>query len=190
MKHTWLLIFTFVFLLPGVNFAEIYQYRDEDGNLRFTDNYLEIPTEQRPVFSPPEDKIGVSQDETAEVPNPAMANPEKANIRQAQGDDISGQTDNNDFAENFRREQEALAAEYRILTAQQEQLEAQRESRKTSEEIARFNAEALALSDRIKVFNERQQKLDDQLRRYAELIKTYNDSISARNQPSSPSEDQ
>lgn len=50
--------------LSAPAFAEFYQYRDENGVLRYTDNYVDIPVQQRKKikrFAEPDDNLTAEQ---------------------------------------------------------------------------------------------------------------------------------
>ena len=181
MRAIYFLIGCLLVIGSAVAQAEIYQYRDANGVLRYTDNYLEVPPEQRPDFEPSEPSAQESAVTPPKEGQPAAAADDQANAG-AQTD--SGSAPPSDPAvEVLKQEQADLLAEYQILSSERDRLEALRESRKSVEEVEQFNADAAALSQRIESFNQRKEKLDGQLRSYVELIEGYNESVEAMAQP-------
>ncbi|MGB5984324.1 MAG: DUF4124 domain-containing protein [Desulfobacterales bacterium] len=162
--------------------AEIYQYRDDNGVLRFTDNYLDVPPDQRPEFEPSEPAVQ-AQALTPQVEESTTAANSEAEPASGNSADATAAEASQGTVEVLKQEQTDLLAEYQALSAERDRLEALRESRETPEEIQQFNVDAEALSERIGSFNQRKEKLDSQLRGYVELIEGYNESVKAMTQP-------
>ena len=180
MTRTLLMVGCLAILFSPLVNAEVYQYRDSEGNLRFTDDYMQVPPDQRPDFQP-QDAIldaaasGVEPDSADEQANPDT------------GEDNAGKDGNGAQieaeVERLKKEQAELAEEYQLLKAETERLKALRESRKTPEEIEKYNAEARNLADQIRAFNGRQKKLADRMKSYFSLIESYNEGVQAMTGP-------
>ena len=58
MRYKPIIFLLILLLVPALSFAEFYKYRDKDGVLRFTDNLVDVPADQRPrvhSYSEPDD---------------------------------------------------------------------------------------------------------------------------------------
>lgn len=58
MRYKPIIFILILLLVPALSFAEFYKYRDKDGILRFTDNLVDVPADQRPKvhsYSEPDD---------------------------------------------------------------------------------------------------------------------------------------
>ena len=58
MRYKLIIFLLILLLVPALSFAEFYKYRDKDGILRFTDNLVDVPEDQRPKvhsYSEPDD---------------------------------------------------------------------------------------------------------------------------------------
>jgi len=168
-------------------FAEVYKYYDSEGSLRFTDNFLEVPVDQRPELLPQVDlpvttKSAETEDDTAATPssngnNDAVTissdfsrNPSRA---------IGDTTEPDNLIDQIKARQIELHAEYRELVAERARLESRRESWKTVEDVVNFNRESSELNQRIEVYNTKQAELQKQMQAYADVINEYNETVNS-----------
>lgn len=149
--------------------CEYYQYRDENGTLRFTDDLSSVPPDQRP---------GVTTHQTVQsqpVPQKNGAAVEKGASRSAasakQEDLPSGDTWEGKKARKlaeFDSKQVELNKTYTSLQAERADLQANAPSKKASfEEKALYNQKVTALNARI-------DRYEEEMAAFSQMVNDYN----------------
>jgi len=154
-------------------FCEYYQYRDENGVLRFTDDIASVPPDQRPgvtthssvVSSPAAEASGPSTGKKVSAPQAAT----KQNNRSG------GSTWEAQKAlrlSEFDRKQVELDREFTDLQNQRAKLEAEAPSHKASfEEKAVYNKKVAALNAKIDRYEEELAAFTQQVNDYNAKVK-------------------
>ncbi len=149
-----LILLTLISLVPIPVFAEFYKYRDANGVLRFTDNLMDVPEDQRENLQSyrevvtPEEKPQISESEQ----KAAALKSRNTRIQQMNGErealaqtftDL--ETERKTILESAPdpQDQEAYEAHRQRITAFNEKIKAYEEKRKQfQEKIDAFNAES------------------------------------------------
>ena len=182
-RYAGMIIFGITLVLGSMSaWGQLYKYKDDQGRLHFTDDYLSVPEDQRPKF------------EVEESGNDSeLADVQKADEMEATEDrpgNIDSKHRPTPSASRIRKEQTELAVEYKLLVDQRAQLEtnlARTNRIRDREAYAKLYQQVQELNTRIKLYTERREKLDQELQAYAELINTYNAYKSQQNNgPISP----
>lgn len=126
----WIILFSImVFAAPG--FAQMYQFTDQDGNIRFTDNLANIPEAQRDaVETMAVIESAIEEGQTAEeAPSeqPPYAMEVDVPLNELP-DNTAEAADNTAEDDQFRAARESLEAERAEIEALYQQIEAEKNS--------------------------------------------------------------
>ena len=147
-------------LFSPVVSAEIYKYYDEHGNMHFTDDFNNVPVDQRKNIKGYEEVIS---DETDAV-NPETADQETEET----GEEAQNPTNNAaqsakyDFEakiKEFDQRKDELALEYESLIRQNSALAQEKKKAKTAADIKRYNEQATDLNKRFKEHDSKRKQL-------------------------------
>jgi len=141
-------------LIPMPVFAEFYKYKDANGVLRFTDNLLEVPKDQR-------DKIQTYKEVVTPEPEP--------DISDAQKEDAALKNQNN-RAEQINSEREVLEQSFKALDAERKSI---LESPTSPQEQEAYEAH----KQRIEAFNARIKAYEEQRKMFQAKVDAYNAEI-------------
>jgi len=126
-------------MLPAAAWAEIYKYRDAGGVLRYTDNYLEVPEDQRSRTETLEEiKTANAPEEEATAPAAEKPSPEDMQARE----------------KALRSEKEKLDQLYDQLARERAQLEAEAKSPKSGAERDVFEEKVNDYNARTRAYEE------------------------------------
>ena len=145
--------------------AEFYKYYDEQGNVRFTDDYNKVPVDQRKDVNGYEEVIS---DETVGV-NPQTAEqgtdetegqPEEDEAKNPTNNATkSGKIDYEAKIKEFDQRKDELTLEYNSLMQQNSALAQEKKKAKTAAEIRRYNEQAADLNKRFKEHDSKRKQL-------------------------------
>ena len=138
-------------LIPMPVFAEFYKYKDANGVLRFTDNLLEVPKDQR-------EKIQTYKEVVTPEPEP--------DISDAQKEDAALKNQNN-RAEQLNNEREVLEQSFKALDAERKSI---LESPTSPQEQEAYEAH----KQRIEAFNARIKAYEEQRKMFQAKVDAYN----------------
>jgi len=141
-------------LIPMPVFAEFYKYKDANGVLRFTDNLLEVPKDQR-------EKIQTYKEVVTPEPEP--------DISDAQKEDAALKNQNN-RAEQINSEREVLEQSFKALDAERKSI---LESPTSPQEQEAYEAH----KQRIEAFNARIKAYEEQRKMFQAKVDAYNAEI-------------
>lgn len=141
-------------LIPMPVFAEFYKYKDANGVLRFTDNLLEVPKDQR-------EKIQTYKEVVTPEPEP--------DISDAQIEDAALKNQNN-RAEQINNEREVLEQSFKALDAERKSL---LESPPSPQEQEAYEAH----KKRIEAFNAKIKAYEEQRKMFQAKVDAYNAEI-------------
>ena len=141
-------------LIPMPVFAEFYKYKDANGVLRFTDNLLEVPKDQR-------EKIQTYKEVVTPEPEP--------DISDAQKEDAALKNQNN-RAEQINSEREVLEQSFKALDAERKSI---LESPTSPQEQEAYEAH----KQRIEAFNARIKAYEEQRKIFQAKVDAYNAEI-------------
>jgi len=141
-------------LIPMPVFAEFYKYKDANGVLRFTDNLLEVPKDQR-------DKIQTYKEVVTPEPEP--------DISDVQKEDAALKNQNN-RAEQINSEREVLEQSFKALDAERKSI---LESPTSPQEQEAYEAH----KQRIEAFNARIKAYEEQRKMFQAKVDAYNAEI-------------
>jgi len=154
MKYWIIVLGLSLLLLPENSLAEYYKYRDNDGVLRFTDNILEVPKDQR-------DQI-MRYEEIKSTPTPETL---KDAGKEATADTIERGVTLSE--ESFRNEKTGLDEEFKNLEDEKTRLtEASKKPRSPTENAA--------FTKRVKAYNERVKSYEEKRIAFKERVDAYN----------------
>jgi hypothetical protein len=162
---------TLCWLIPA--YGEYYQYRDENGVLRFTDDITSIPPDQRP-----EVKTHQSIESKPVRPISGAATIESTSTGGAAGEKRSQSPGNTWQERNLNRWQELdqmqaeLKEAYKALQAERSQLEANvPSSNAPAKEKARHNKKVEALNEKIAIYEAQLDSFNEQVQAYNAQVK-------------------
>lgn len=128
--------------------AEIYKYYDEQGNLHFTDDYNNVPIDQRKNVKGYKEIVSEEPgEETAAADR--QPPPEEEPIPSAEAGE-SGQADFEAKIKEFDRRKQELALEYESLMAESTKLTQEKAKAKTAADIKLYNTRVSELNRKIK----------------------------------------
>ena len=149
-----LLLLVTLSLISMPVFAEFYKYKDANGVLRFTDNLLEVPKDQREMIQIYKEVV---------TPEPA------SDISDAQKEDAALKNQNN-LAEQINNEREALEQSFKALDTERKSL---LESPPSPQEQEAYEAHR----KRIDAFNAKIKAYEEQRRMFQAKVDAYNANI-------------
>lgn len=155
--------------------GEYYQYTDESGNLRFTDDMTQIPETRRETLeafaSETSPESGVPADAPPVYSEPEY--PEETGVAESAPYDVPGHQPLTVKAEELNRIQEGLNRTRAALEAERAELQAQ------------APAENATVTDKI-TYSMRVEALNDKIDQYDEDLKAFMEKVNAFNNPGPP----
>ena len=134
----WTLLAVCILLMPCYATAEFYQYKDADGNLVFTDDYSQVPENQR------------NQTQKYDSVKPA------ARLSDSESDGLeSGKNASRPLIEPAKMQRQELEKEYKRLQEVRRLLMLEKEQVKTVEEQKSYNEKVNQLNQHINEFSEK-----------------------------------
>lgn len=163
MRKLGIYLLIVLFSLPLPVAAEFYKYYDEDGNVHFTDDYNNVPVDQRP---------NVEGYVESTSPEEGTENSDSSNSVQKSGNapKKSKDTDYASQLQNLDKRKEALDKEYQNLIDENNKLEKIRKSVKTAEDVKKYNQSVDALNKKLQAHDQKRQL-------YASDVEAYNAKI-------------
>ncbi len=148
-----------VILLCGSASAEFYKYYDENGNVHFTDDFNQVPKDQRDAAkgyveaeSKPE-AVQTPPENTEEAAAPAEA-------------DKGGKYDFQKRADELDRRKKELADEYESLMKENERISQMRKSVKTPADGKKYNESVRALNIKLKDHDKKRKTFFSDIEEY------------------------
>ncbi|MCG6879553.1 MAG: DUF4124 domain-containing protein [Deltaproteobacteria bacterium] len=139
-------------------FAQIYQYRDKNGRLHFTNEISEIPEDQQPqVLMKQPEKPAEPKEAKDKVPGQNPPEPEKATDPPAE----KPQSQNPEkpasipIIEDLNREKAALDKIHAKLMERKRDLQKEKESLKTPEQVREYRKKVTRLNNEIDIYKAR-----------------------------------
>ena len=177
MRLLYALLFLICMLLPSSVLAEYYQYRDQNGVLRFTDNLADVPEDQRQqIMSYTESETFVMTEEESleyfqdtSVQEETGEDMEGAYQSEETGEDVeganqseetvTGQDDNLAQLKKLNQMKAALDEEFAELMEEKQVLLQYKDSKKniSVKEAKAYQKKVTLLNQRITDFEERRQ---------------------------------
>ena len=165
MRLLYALLFLVCMWLPSSVLAEYYQYRDQNGVLRFTDNLADIPEDQRQqIDSYTETKdLSSSEEESQE-------DLQDTSVQEEAGEDMevadqseeteTGRGDNLSQLKKLNQRKAALDEEFAKLMEEKQVLLQYKETKKNMslKEAMAYQKKVTLLNQRIADFEERRQE--------------------------------
>ena len=164
MRLLYALLFLICMLLPSSVLAEYYQYRDQNGVLRFTDNLADIPEDQRQQiesYTESEDFV-MTEEESLEYL-------QDTSVQEETGEDMegayqseeteTGRVDNLAQLKKLNQVKAALDEEFAELMEEKQVLLQYKDSKKnmSMQEAKAYQKKVTLLNQRITDFEERRQ---------------------------------
>jgi len=165
MRLLYALLFLICMWLPSSVLAEYYQYRDQNGVLRFTDNLADIPENQRrqiDIYTESEDLLTPEEESREDLRN--------TSVREEAGEDTedtyqseetgTARGDNLSQLKKLNRIKAALDEEFAELMEEKQVLLQYKESKKNMslKEAKAYQKKVTLLNQRITDFEERRQE--------------------------------
>ncbi len=170
--------------------AEFYRYTDENGKVRYTDDFGMIPEDQRPGVKEyqayetnttnVEATLSPGGQSEPESEKKSDSGAEKLTIDMHDRAADSGQTEdeekNYDFDAVYKslgEKRNSLALEYDEMMKEREELAKLSEGELTSDQIDARNAKVRAFNDRVKSYQEKKESFEKEMTEYnAKAIET------------------
>jgi hypothetical protein len=180
MRLRYMLIGLVLLLLPALVLAELYRYTDERGVIHFTDNYIEIPENQRSKVeiinrrdetTPPEVKMETDRSEETRPPAGGVEGDRPNEEAGAQGPEAvaEGAQSQQQF-EALIKTKADLDKIYDTLAAEKEVLEKEEKTIKTVENIR-------AYQHKVNLFNQRLADYERQRQAFQTQADAYNKAV-------------
>jgi len=176
-----LLIGLVLLLFPVLVSAELYRYTDERGVIHFTDNYIEIPENQRPkveIITSPEEtaapQVRTVPDQTEETrpPEETIEDGRPGGEAGAQGlEAVAEGAQSQQQFEALIKTKADLDKIYYSLATEKEALVKEQKTLKTLESIR-------AYQDKVNLFNQRLADYERQRQAFQNQADAYNKSVS------------
>ena len=175
MRLTCLTMILLLALIPaGASCADIYQYTDQDGQVRWTDDLSQVPEAQRATAE--------QTKKTAPDPADGKTTPSAAEAALGTGD---AEADAAAPATSTDIDKAALEAEKAELDTQYQQLIEERQTLEQMKAESTDTTDRAALNDRIEQYNRKTEAYEQQLNRFNEKVNAYNQQIVSQQSPSS-----
>ena len=150
---------TAIFLLcTTFAFAQIYQYRDKNGRLHFTNELLEIPEDQQPQVlmkqpeKPVEPKEAKDKGPGRDLPEPEKATDPTVETPQEQNPDKPPPIP---IVDDLNKEKAALDKTHAQLMKQKKNLQKEKETLKTPEQVREYQKKVTRLNNEIDIYKTR-----------------------------------
>ncbi|MDF1592330.1 MAG: DUF4124 domain-containing protein [Desulfobacterales bacterium] len=180
MRLRYMLIGVVLLLLPALVAAEVYRYTDERGVIHFTDNYIEIPENQRPKVeiinrldetTPPEVKTETDRAIDTRPPAERVEGDRPNQEAGAQGPEAvaEGAKSQQQF-ESLIKAKTDLDKIYDALAIEKDTLEKEEKTLKTVESIR-------AYQNKVNLFNQRLVDYEKQRQAFQTQADAYNKAI-------------
>ena len=163
MRKSGIYLLILLFSLPLTVAAEFYKYYDENGNIHFTDDYNNVPVDQRP---------NVKGYVESTSPEEVVENSDSSSSAKTSGNEPkkSEATDYASQLQDLDKRKEALDVEYQRLIDENNKLENMRKTVKTAEDVKKYNQSVDALNKKLKAHDKKRQT-------YASDVEAYNAKI-------------
>lgn len=167
------LILIGIFVFAGLSWAEFFRYIDKDGNVRFTDDYSQVPPDQRKKGSGVRTYDGYQSTEEIPPSTPtressgAKTNTAEPSTAEESTGEIKPDKETGKRLDSRRQE---LEAEYQRLQEEYQRLQSAKENAETDEEIQQINDEILEYSRKHNEYLKKRQEFNEQ-------VKTFNDAL-------------
>jgi len=175
-----MLIGLVLLLLPALVSAELYRYTDERGVIHFTDNYIEIPENQRPKVeiinrldetTPPEVKTETDRAEDTRPPAERVEGDRRNEEAGAQGiETVAEGAQSQQQFESLIKAKTDLDKIYDALAVEKDTLEKEEKTLKTIESIR-------AYQNKVNLFNQRLADYERQRQAFQVKADAYNKAI-------------
>ena len=151
--------------------GEFYKYRDENGVMRFTDNLVEVPVDQRPGVGrykeadddlTPEDREKRAQARAA-AEESRKAGAEKAREQAAEAAVAAEDAGTIETAEELNRRNNELFEAYQALDRERQELKKQGANIRTRAASNVYNQKVKALNKRFEAYKKRQAAFQTQV---------------------------
>ncbi|MDM8516882.1 DUF4124 domain-containing protein [Desulfobacterales bacterium HSG16] len=174
MRRIIVFIVLILFLLPLCSIAEFYRYKDENGVLRFTDNIMDVPENQRAEqrkYSEADDLLTPEQ-----KAKKRLQDNEKQDLSEKEKDsensngkkDKSAVPDKSGKLDELNKITQQLAQERNDLVKEREALEKLREQANTKSKKDKYNESA-------KRYNEKSNDYAKRTEEHTKNIKAFQD---------------
>lgn len=167
-------------MMPALVAAEVYRYIDESGVIHFTDNYIEIPENQRPQVdiitrpertTPPEVKTETARTEKTRSPGERVESDRPNTEAVAQGPEAVAESPQpQEQFEALIKAKADLDKIYAVLAAEKVTLEKEQLTLKTVESIR-------AYQDKVNLFNQRLTDYERQRQAFQTQTEIYNQTV-------------
>jgi uncharacterized protein (DUF342 family) len=178
-KIAWTIAIVFL-VFAGPVTAQFYRYIDQNGNLRFTDDYNKVPVEQRANIqkyheagkgSASPSRETVTETEKAKKPGAQSSVPPTIGLVATAAD---GTVSLKEFQAQIEKMKEQLEAEYLTLAKEKNTLAQKRDLKKTREELAAYNTS-------VDAFNQRAENYEKMSGKLKNLVDEYNAFVLEKN---------
>jgi hypothetical protein len=175
MKLTCLTMILLMSLIPaGASCADIYQYTDQGGNVRWTDDLSQVPEAQRAAAE--RTKKTAANTANGEATPPAA---------EAALDTVESEADTGAPATTPDLDRTALEAERAELDTLYQQLIEERKTLEQMKSESSDTTDRTVLNDRIEQYNRKTEAYEVQLNRFNNKVNAYNQQIVSQQSPSS-----
>jgi hypothetical protein len=167
------MIFLMSLIPAGASCADIYQYTDQDGNVRWTDDLSQVPEAQRAAAE--QTKKTAADTANGEARPPAA---------EAALESEASEAETGASATTPDLDRTALEAERAELDTLYQQLI---EERKTLEQMKAESSDTTdrtVLNERIEQYNRKTEAYEEQLNRFNDKVNAYNQQIVSQQSPS------
>jgi small-conductance mechanosensitive channel len=170
MHRIFLFVFVSLALMSTSVWGEFYKYLDKEGNVHFTDDYNQVPMDQRENVKGYEEHVPEENTPSTASGAPAEAEPPDSAVNKNRG----GSGLDAKMQELDRRKAE-LAREYEVLVNENERLAEVKKNIQTTEDAAQYNEQIRQLNARIKAHDQKRKQ-------WFEDVEAYNSQVAEQSQ--------
>jgi len=149
LRYKPIIFLLILLLVPALSFAEFYKYRDKDGVLRFTDNLVDVPEDQRPKvdnYSEPDDFLTPHEKKKKAIQK------EKASKKIRKG---SGRLTKDSSFMGLNRVKTELDAEHADLVRTKQAMNREKNTLSSIEAVREYQDKVRSLNERIVDYEKR-----------------------------------
>ena len=171
MVKKTLLVVLLLFMATPVTAGEYYQYRDDKGNLRFTDDLSTVPEKQRSEVKTFESIKGNEVRKAAVAGKPVSSSELTKNGHEDSDDSGAWVGKIKRSSEELDEMQAELEQTAQTLKQQQKELEAQAPGKEaTDNEESAYYEKVNALNEKIEAYNKRREKFNQKVKAFNRAI--------------------
>jgi chromosome segregation ATPase len=170
-------LFFLLFAFPAA--AQFYKYVDENGNVHFTDDYNQVPEDQRENIKEYKEYQSQADDQQTTL----QANPEGKDAEKQEETDSADNLDYVKKIEELDQRKTALDAEYAELMQENNRLNEMRKTVKTKADAEKYNESVRNLNQQFEEHDRKRRDLLNDVEAYNARVAEANEKKTTKQKP-------